>query len=482
MKTTAISTGLYWSFADNFLQQIVNFIVGIVLARVLLPAEFGVLGIITVFIALSDTIANSGLTEALIHRKDASDNDFCTIFWANVTLSIVIYLILVLFSPLIARFFDEPALTSLLRYGGLCIILSSFSSIQRTILMKNINYKKLAIISLIAVFTSGGVATYMAYQGYGIISLVTRMVVGQLITLILLWTLNSWKPRLQFNTKSFLEMYNYGVNLFLSKLLNTIYNNLYYVVIGKCFSAATLGLYTRADGFKNLASSNITNTIQRVSFSALSSEHNPDRQQRLFEKFSLITFVLTSFLMVILFSSARELILILIGDKWIVSAKYLKVLALSGLFLPLYALNLNYLAVKNKTRLYLKIELYTKLFSIPVIVTGVFYGIIPMLIFVSIVSCLMYVVTAYYLDLLFEVSFKSQLVMLFKVIIICSTSSLINYLADEIFALNLYMSFLVHLAVTMSCFILGLKLLVPASFSEVYNFLNRKLKEKVVES
>lgn len=467
MKTNTIFNGLFWSFTDNFLQQIVNFIVGIFLARILTPEEFGLIGIISVFIAISNTFINSGLCDALINKKNTSENDYNTVFWANVLLGILIYLLLFIIAPYISLFFKQETLTQLIRITAISIIIVSFTSIQRTLLSKEINFKTITIVSTLSVIISGIVALYMAFHGYGIMSLVVRMVLGQFITLFLFWILNNWRPKFIFDLNSFKELYKYGANLFISRLMNSLYDNLYYFVIGKYFSPANLGYYSRADTFRNLASTNITNTVQRVSFSALSAKNEEKKQMEIFKKFLLSTLFITSFFMTILFVCSNEIILILIGTKWTNSILYLKILSISGLFIPLYALNINFLAVKNRTRLYFKIELATKLFAIPVIIIGISFGIIPMLIGIIIISFLSYFTSVYFIQKLFNFSYIEQFTLILKGLFLFLITAILTFFSDYLKIESLFLRLILNLIFVCAIFLIGMWLLFPELITEL---------------
>lgn len=467
METNKTINGLFWSFTDNFLQQIVNFIVGIVLARILLPEQFGIIGIITVFISISNTFINSGLSDALINKRETTTKDYSTVFWANVILGMFIYLILFISSPYIALFFKQDSLTDLIRITGISIIIVSFSSIQRTLLTKQINFKTITVISIVSVIISGFIALYMAFHNYGVLSLVVRMVLGQFITLLLFWLLNRWRPKFIFDINSFKEMYKYGSNLLLSRLINSIYDNLYYFIIGKYFSPLSLGYYSRADTFKNLASNNISSTVQRVSFTALSAKTGDEEQIELFKKFLFSTFFVTCFFMSILFICSKEIILILIGDKWITSILYLKILSLSGLFIPLYKLNINFLAVKNRTKLYFKIELFTKLFAIPTIIIGIYFGIIAMIYSISIISFLTYLTSVYVLKNLFSISYKNQLTLVSKGLLLVLISLLLTYCFTFFKIENRYSILFINSALIFIVYLLGLFFLFPELVIEI---------------
>lgn len=411
---------LFWSFADNILQQLINFVIGIILARILLPQEFGLVGIITVFITLSNVFVDGGFSAALINKKEVKNIDYNTVFYTNLGISLVLYGILFLFAPWIAEFFNNPEISGLLRIAGINIILLSFSAIHRTIIVRNLNFRLITIISIIAVSISAVCAIYMAYNGYGVYSLVFRAVLGQLITVILFWLLNKWKPTLEFSVQSFKQMFNYGVNLFASNLLNTLHSNVYYLLIGKYFSPSQLGYYTRATTFRDLASTNISNTIKRVSFSTLSKIHDNELRYRKFIFFRNIAYLLTSLSMMFLFFLSKEIILILLSEKWMESVLILKTLSVAGVSLALYNLNLDYLAVLGNTKLYLKIEIIGKLLIVPVVVVGILWGFEPFLYAMVIQNLLMFVIVTYNLNRLKKGILLNQSLLVLKFLVMIS--------------------------------------------------------------
>lgn len=365
---------IFWSFADNILQQVMNFVVGIILARLLMPEEFGLVGIVTAFITFSSVFVDGGFSAALINKKDTSVADYSTVFYTNLLISVFIYLILFLAAESIAVFFGNEEISRLLQLAGLNILLIAFGIIHRTIFMRQLNFKLITIVSLVAVFISSVCAITMAYSGFGVYSLVYRVIIGQLITTVLFWILNKWRPSLTFSSRSFKELFNYGINLFISNLLNKIHANVFYLVIGKFFSASQLGLYTRAATFRDLASTNISNTIQRVSFSTLSKIADESERLRKFYQFINLTYLIASAAMAILFFNANEIVLILLSDRWMSSVWILQILSCGGMFLALYNLNLDYLAVLRKTRSYLRIELFGKFLIFPLLSVGVMFG------------------------------------------------------------------------------------------------------------
>jgi len=319
--------GVSWSLVDNVASSGISFSVGIVLARILSPAEFGILGMITVFIAVSNSIVESGFSSALIRKTDASDIDYNTVFYFNLLLGIVLYVILFLCAPAISTFFNEPVLIPVTRVMGTVLIINAFSIIQRTLLEKKVDFKTQAKISLIASVVSGMIGIGMAVKGFGVWSLVGQQVSKQLLNSIFLWTYNSWRPKRIFSGKSFKELFGFGSRLMISGLINTIYKNLYYVIIGKFYSAPQLGQFTRAELFSTIISGNMTNVVQRVSYPVLSSIQ--DEAERLKQAYRNVikTSMLVSFaLMMGLAAVAKPLILVLIGEKWLPAVVFMQII------------------------------------------------------------------------------------------------------------------------------------------------------------
>ena len=370
---------LLWSFIDNFSQQIVNFIVGVILARLLLPSDFSVIGVIMVFIAISNVFVNFGFNDAIINKKKVTQLDYSTVFWANITLGLLVYIILYFSSPFVELFFDMYNLSYYIRLTGLSIIFSSFSSIHRAKLSRELDFKTISVVSLYAVVISGASAIYMAYNGHGVISLVLRMTLGQFLTLLFFVIFNKWFPQIKFNFKLLKEIAAFSSNLFLSRLLNVLYNNVYYFIVGKIYLQDTLGFYTRAENYKNILSLNIATAIQRVSFSELSRYENKIQREESFLKFISITIVLSFLSMLMLNICSHEIIIITVGLKWLPSVLLLKIMTLSGFFSPLYFINLNYFAIIGNTKKLLQIEFLTKFFVIPVIFIGLYTNIECML-------------------------------------------------------------------------------------------------------
>lgn len=409
LKNKTVS-GLLWSFVDNFANLGISFIVGIILARLLSPREFGLVGMLTIFIAISQSFIDSGFSQALIRKKNPSQVDYSTVFYFNLIIGIICFLILFFCSGLIARFFKEPQLKSLVQVIGLSLIINSFTIIQRTILTKRIDFKLQTKISIIASIISGIVGIGMALTGYGVWSLVIKTIVMYLMTSILLWLWNKWKPILIFSLQSFKELFSFGSKLLISGLIDTIYRNVYYLIIGKYFSAQELGYYTRADQFNALPSSTLTTVIQRVSYPVLSSiQDDKERLKAAYKKIIRSTMLITFVLMLGMAAIAKPMILTLIGIKWEPCIIYLQMLCFVGMFYPLHAINLNMLQVQGRSDLFLRLEIIKKSLAVPIIIVGIFLGIKAMIFCMFFLNLIALYLNSYWSGRLIGYSFLQQI-------------------------------------------------------------------------
>ncbi|GJH39752.1 lipopolysaccharide biosynthesis protein [Capnocytophaga sp. HP1101] len=419
-----------------------NFVVGIVLARILLPEDFGLIGIATFFITVTNVFIEGGFGAALINKKNTTQTDYSTIFFINIGFSIFLYLLLYISSGEIALFFTNPTVKPLLQLLGLNIVLVSFELIHRTILIRELAFKKIAIVSLISVAISAVCAIVMAQRGWGVYSLLYRVLIGEAITVFLFWILNKWRPSWLFSWQSFKQLFLYGGNLLFSNLLNILQTNIYYVFIGKFFSTSALGYYTRAVTFRDLFSSNISTIVKKVSFSTLSKEENLKAKADKFFSFEKLTFLLVSFITCILFFASKEIILIILSSKWSESISILQILSLSGIFIVLYNLDIDYFAVLGNTDQYLRIELIGKLLIIPVLLVAYCESFQWLLYGIVIHSVVMFLWVSVSLNKVLKGVFKHQLFSVLKVAVIFVCLLLITYLTKDIELSNLYLSFI----------------------------------------
>jgi len=432
LKQKTVS-GLLWSFVDAMAEQGITFVVSIILARLLSPREFGLIGMITVFIAVSESFINSGFSSALIRKKNCTDTDFSTVFFFNLVAGVLLFLILFFSASAISGFFNEPELTAILKVLGIVLIIDSLTLIQKTILTKRIDFKLQARISVIASIGSGVIAIALAFYGLGVWALVAQRIVKQGLNSLFLWKCNQWRPLLVFSKDSFKELFGYGSKLLISGLIDTIYNNVYYLIIGKFFSAQELGYYTRADGFHKLPSQNLNTIVSRVTFPILSEiQDDNTRLRNYYRKLIRIIMFVTFVLMIGMAAVAEPMIYTLIGAKWKSAIIYLQMLCFVGMMYPLHALNLNMLKVQGRSDLFLKLEIIKKIIAIPTIVIGILFGIKIMIAGMMVNTLIAFYLNSYWSGKKIGYSFKQQVKDILPSFFLALTMGVLVYLLGEL--------------------------------------------------
>ncbi len=372
--------GTLWSGIDNVAQYVVSFFVSIVLARLLSPDDYGLLGIVAIFTAVCQTVINGGFTTALVRKKEANDDDYSTVFYVNLGVSLLLYFIIYLFAPLIAEFFNREELVLLTQVSSLGIIIGALGLVQQTILTKRIDFKTQTKITIIASITSGVVGVLMALLGFGVWALVSQNLLSLFLKTALLWLYNKWLPRLCFSSRSFHDLFGFGWKIMLSSILDTVWKELYQVIVGKFYSPATLGQYTRAKHFSQLFSSNLTTVIQRVTYPVLSSiQDDKERMVIAYRRIIKTTMFITAICMFFLGAVSEPLLYCLIGSKWHEASVFLPLICINSSLYPLHAINLNMLQVQGRSDLFLGLEIVKKVIAVGPLCVGIFVGILPML-------------------------------------------------------------------------------------------------------
>lgn len=368
------------------------------------------MAMIAIFIAISNSIIDSGFSNALIRKIRIERVDYNTVFYFNLTVSILIYVILYLVAPAISVFFKEPVLLEVIRVIGWVLIINALAIIPRTQFVRNVDFKTQTKVSLVSSISSGVIGIGMALGGMGVWSLVGQQLSRQFLNTLFLWIYSKWHPVWEFSTKSFKELFGFGSKLLFSGLLDTIYKNIYYIVIGRFYTSAQLGQYTRAEQFNMIFSSNLTSVVQRVSYPVLSSiQEEPERLREAYRKVIKITMLITFACMLGLAAVAKPLILILIGEKWLPAVYFLQIICFSGMLYPLHAINLNILQVKGRSDLFLKLEIIKKIIAVGPIVVGIYCGIEYMLWGSVFTSFIAYFLNSYYSARLIDYPTMDQL-------------------------------------------------------------------------
>jgi O-antigen/teichoic acid export membrane protein len=372
--------GIFWTFGQQFGTQIIQFIVQIILARVLVPEEFGIIGMLAVFMALGNSLVDSGMSSSLIRTQDADERDFSSVFFINIIASVVVYLILFCSSPLIADFFNQPILSDILKVYCLSFIIRAISSIQYVRLTIIMDFKTHTILRLPAIAISSVLGVVLAYRGYGVWSLVFMQLANVTLESILIWFQVKWRPSFTLDWSRLKHHVNFGYKLTLSGIIDTVYGNIYHIIIGKYFSAAQLGYYTRAQSMRQLPVSNIASALNQVTYPLFSSIQNDDvRLKGLYKRVMQQVLYWIAPILIIAGVLGEPLFRFLMTEKWLPAVPYFQILCLGGIMYPLHAYNLNILNVKGRSDLFLKLEIIKKVLITIGLIIAIPFGIYGLL-------------------------------------------------------------------------------------------------------
>lgn len=402
--------GLLWGSMERFSVQGVQFLVLLVIARILNPKDFGLVGMLAIFMAVAQTLIDSGFSQALIRKQDRTETDNSTVFYFNVAISGFLYLLLYLIAPRVAIFYNEPLLCGLMRVLCLVVVINSFAVVQRALLTAALDFKTQAKASFIAALISGVIGVYLAIQGYGVWTLVWQQLFNAGLNTLFLWLFARWHPKLLFSWRSFIDLFTFGSKLMVSGLLDTVYNNMYTLIIGKLFNAKSLGFYYQADRFTQLPSSNITGILQRVTYPVLCSIQDDDERLRaVFRQLLKLSAFVIFPLMCILAGISMPLVTLILGEKWSFTATLMVPLCFMMMWWPIHAINLSILQVKGRSDLFLRLEIIKKCIGVCVLAVSMSFGLLFMCYASIATSIICMIVNTYYTRKLIQVGFFMQM-------------------------------------------------------------------------
>lgn len=402
--------GVAWTSLNQVLNMGLGFVIGVILARLLSPSDYGLLAMIAVFNTIAFAFLDSGFGNALIRKPDLTEDDNTTAFFFNLVAGVVLFGIIWVIAPWVSAFYDKPILTSLLRAEGSLLIVSSFKIVQNTQLTRALNFKAKMIIRVVSNILGGASGIISAYCGLGVWALVVMHVADAIISLILLWLISPWRPRGRWNKQSFNYLWGYGSKLLASGLLDTIYNNIYPIVIGKFYSASDLGQYSRAKGYAAMPSQSLTGVIHQVTFPVLSQIQDDD--QRLagsYRRMLRFTVFIVFPIMIGMAVLAHPLVIALVTDKWEQCVPYLQIICFSSMWYPVHAINLNLLQVKGRSDLFLRLEIIKKAIITIAVIVSVPFGIIGICIGSLCTSIICLAINTFYTGKLIHVGFVRQM-------------------------------------------------------------------------
>lgn len=471
LKNTKARTlsGLMWRFMERFGAQGVTFIVSIVLARLLDPSVYGIIAIVTVFTTILNVFIDSGLGNALIQKKDADDLDFSTVFFFNISMCIVLYILLCLAAPVIAAFYKMPELTSVLRVMSLTIIVSGIKNVQQAYVSRNLLFKRFFYATLGGTIGAAVLGIWMAYKGYGVWALVMQNLFNTTVDTIILWITVKWRPKRMFSFSRFRGLFSYGWKLLVSSLIDTFYNNLRQLIIGKLYSADSLAYYNRGYMIPNVFVGNVNTAIDSVLFPVLSGEQGDRGVVRSMTRRSIqiSSFVMWP-IMLGLAACSRPLVLLLLTEKWLPAVPYVMIFCFTYALLPIQTANLNAIKALGHSDIYLKLEIGRKIVGMTVLLLTMWRGPLVMAASNLLISMLNQVINSWPNRKFLGYSYKDQLLDILPSVIISVFMFFIVWSLQRI-VLDPRLLIILQIPVGIGVYVLGSILIHNDSFFYVYN-------------
>lgn len=385
IKQQAIN-GVFWTFSQQFSVQIINFGVQIILARLLMPEDFGLIAMLTVFIAVGQMLMDGGMTSSLIRTKNPDQLDYSTVFISNILVSLFIYLILFWGSPFIGAFFEQPLLADIIKLYAMTFVIRSFVAVHVAKLTKEMDFKTQMKLQIPSTIFGAIVGVTLALLGYGVWSLVWLNLTQTLVFTIQNWIFIKWRPSFVFDKARFKHHFNFGYKMTLSGLLDTVYRNIYTLIIGKFFSVATVGFYNQAESMRLFPVNQIGTVMGKVTFPLFSNLENDKQLKNAYKTTMKLVLFAVIPVMLFLIVIAEDFFFFLFGEKWLPAVPYFQILALASIVRPISSYNLNILKVKGRSDLFLKVEVYKKILGVISIAIALPFGIMPLVISLAVVS------------------------------------------------------------------------------------------------
>jgi teichuronic acid exporter len=475
LKRKVVIAG-FWNLFERFYNQLVALILNIILARLLFPSDYGLIGMITIFLVISQSFIEGGLINALIQKQERTENDFSTVFYFNIFVALSFYLIFFLLAPWVSHFYNVPELTQIMRVITISVIFSSFSIVPRSILAINLDFKKQAKGASVAITISGLLSVYFALNGLGVWTLVIQSITLAILDSIFLFILVKWKPKLIFSIESFKDLFGFGSKLLIANLIDRIFRNIYFLIIGKFYATDQLGYYTRAEQFSQIPVTNISGVIHSITFPKMCELQNNITQLRINYVRNIKFACLVSFPILLFISLYSEpIVLFILTDKWIRVAPILTLLSIAGLIYPINFLNMNLLLVKKRSDLYLRMELIKKVLIIIVLVITVKLGVSAIIFGQITIAVLSLFFNSYYTSKMIKYGIIEQLMDIIPFMIIAIISIGFSLLLSSFFIEN-WVIIIVGFSISM---LLYLSLVFLSNLKNIRNDINALFNKSI---
>ena len=434
--------GVKWTALEKISVQGIQFVLGLIMARLLTPSDYGIIGMLTIFIAVSQTFIDSGFSTALIRKKKQTEEDYCTVFYFNLIIAVICYFLLFVAAPWIADFFHIPILYSILRIQSVSLILNSLMGVQVAKMTIELNFKALAKRSVYASLFSGIAGVILAYVGWGVWALVAQTILSSLINLIFIWLYCKWIPKLKFSKKSFDELWNFGSKLLASGILHTVYTNLTPLVIGRYFSSKDLGVYSRGTHLAQYPAQITNDVLGKVTFPIMAKlQDNDEHLIHVYRKYICMSSMIIFFGCILIAAMAKPLVLLLLTAKWESCVIYLQIFCFSIMFDHICKINLNLLQVKGRSDLFFRLEVIKKTISVVILFASIPFGVIGICVSKIIYTQIAVFINTYYTGKLFNLGYVAQLKdfsgFFFKALLACIPTYFVTLLSLNNFILLL---------------------------------------------
>lgn len=475
--------GMVWNAFEKFGTQGISFVISVILARLLSPSDYGTIGLLTVFLTFSDIFIDGGFSRALIQKQNRNDADYSTMFSFNLIVSIAVYSLLFFVSPFISRFYRIPELTSFQRVIYLVLVFNAFSIVQNTKLQVLVEFKKIALITIIGQIASGIIGILFAYNGFGVWSLVVQSVSRSIINSILYWAIVRWKPTILFSRTSFKCLFGFGSKLLLDGIIATIVNNISNLVIGKFYGTEDLGYYTRGYQFPALICGSLTNVMNTATFPLISSlQNNEEEMIVVFKRLIRLTFIVTFPLVVGMAVLSKNIIQVLLTEKWLPAAFYLSCMSFAYIFRPINSLNMNILNAIGRSDLFLKVDLAKIPIDILVLIFALPRGIKTFVITKSMLGLVSHCINAYLPGKMYGFGPFKQLFCAWKGILSSAVMGGVVFFLNRVFAFNEIAKLIALIFIGAAVYYLCLKILREDELiimeKKVINFIGKKTSRK----
>lgn len=430
--------GVIWSAIERFLTQGIQFTLSFLIARKLMPSDYGLIAMLSIFFAIAQTFIDSGFSTALIQKQERTENDKTTVFYFSLIVSLLCYFLLFISGPFISDFYSEPLLTKILRLSGLTLIINAIVTVHRSLLIISLEFKKIAYISITSVMISGSLAVWMAYSGFGVWTLVYQSLISSSLITTLTVMAKRWIPSLAFSRESFFSLFGFSSKILISRILHTIYTNLYSLIIGKFYSPYSLGLYNRASTLSNFATINYTSVIQSVAYPVECTLQNDDKKlTRTYFSYLRMAFFVISPLSMGLCSLAYPFINVVLTDKWTPCVPYLQILCFAYLLYPMMCLNYDLLNVKHRSDMSLESEIIKKVSGLLILLLTLPFGLLVMCLGLIVYEFIdIFIITRYTKRLIPELNMWRQLKEISPIIICSFIMSISLFLLQCIIPIN----------------------------------------------